>query len=122
MNRILLVEDHNVVRDALASALNREPDLEVGAQTRSLAEARIAVALGGIDAAIIDLDLPDGDGLELVQELRDGQPRSIPVLVLTKNLDPAVHDLALKAGASEVITTLVSIEEIRWTLRRIAQY
>jgi DNA-binding NarL/FixJ family response regulator len=45
MNRILLVEDHNVVRDALASALNREPDLEVGAQTRSLAEARITVAL-----------------------------------------------------------------------------
>jgi DNA-binding NarL/FixJ family response regulator len=122
MNRILLVEDHNVVRDALASALNREPDLEVGAQTRSLAEARIAVALGGIDAAIIDLDLLDGDGFELVQELRDGQPRSIPVLVLTKNLDPAVHDLTLKAGASEVITTLVSIEEILWTLRRIAQY
>jgi DNA-binding NarL/FixJ family response regulator len=122
MNRILLVEDHNVVRDALTSGLNREPGLEVGAQTRSLAEARIAVALGGIDAAIIDLDLPDGDGFELVQELRDGQPRSIPVLVLTKNLDPAVHDLTLKAGASEVITTLVSIEEILWTLRRIAQY
>jgi DNA-binding NarL/FixJ family response regulator len=122
VSRILLAEEHNAVREALADALNRQPDFEVVAQTASLADARRAMALGGVDVAVVGSELSDGYGLELVQELRDAHPRSIPVLVLTRSLDPAMHDLALKAGASEVLTTLVSIEEILWTLRRIASY
>jgi DNA-binding NarL/FixJ family response regulator len=121
MTRMLLVEDHNTLREALAVALNRQPDFEVGAQTASLADGRSAMALGGVDVAIVGSELPDGYVFELVQELRDAHPRSIPVLVLTRSFDPAVYDLALKAGASEVLTTEVSFEEIFQVIRRIAE-
>jgi two-component system response regulator DevR len=122
MNRILLVEEHNTLREALASALDRQPDFTVGAQTASLGDATLAVAIAGIDVAVVDPDLPDGDGLELIRELCDAQPRSIPVLVLTKSFDPAAHALALKAGASEVLATDVSFEEIILVIRRIVEY
>jgi DNA-binding NarL/FixJ family response regulator len=122
MTCILLVEPHNVLRETLASALNRQPDFEVGAQTASLAEGRIAVAIGGLDVAVVDPDLPDGDRLELVRELSNARPQSIPMLILTKSFDPAVHDLAQKAGASKVLTTEVSFEEIFWVIRRIVEY
>jgi len=120
MKRILLVEGHNVFREVLASELDRMPNLEVAAQASSLAEARSAASLGGIDIACVAHDLPDGDGFELVRELRDVQPHSIPTLVvLTTSLDPAVHDLALQAGASDVLTTRASFEELLHTLIRI---
>jgi DNA-binding NarL/FixJ family response regulator len=117
---ILLIEYHTVLRDALASELNRQPDMEVVAHTGSLDEGHLALALGGINFGVVDPDLPDGDGLELVSELHNAQPRSIPVLVLTTNLEPNEHDLALKAGAREVLSTEVSFEEVFLTIRRIA--
>jgi two-component system response regulator DevR len=120
MHWILLIEYHTVLRDALASELNRQPDMEVVAHTGSLAEGRLALALGGINFGLVNPDLPDGDGLELVSELRNAQPRSIPVLVLITNLEPNEHDLALKAGASEVLSTVVSFEQVFLTIRRIA--
>ncbi len=60
MNRVLLVDDHATFREPLAFMLNREPEFEVVAQVGSLAEARRA--LEGIDLAVVDLDLPDGNG------------------------------------------------------------
>ena len=105
MNKILLVEDHNALREALASGLNQQPDMEVVAQTGSLGEGRSAIELGGMDVAVVGPELPEEDGLELVSELHNIQPHSIPVLVLTKSLDPSVHDQLLKAGASEVLST-----------------
>ena len=120
MHWILLIEYHTVLRDALASELNRQPNMEVVAHTGSLAEGRLALALGGINFGLVNPDLPDGDGLELVSELRNAQPRSIPVLVLITNLEPNEHDLALKAGANEALSTVVSFEEVFLTIRRIA--
>ena len=58
--RILLVEDHTAVREAIAAMLAQEPDLNVVAQAGSLAEARRM--LDDIDVAVIDLGLPDGFG------------------------------------------------------------
>ena len=60
MNRVLLVEDHATFREPLAFMFGREPEFEVVAQAGSLAEAR--GMLGGIDLAVVDMDLPDGDG------------------------------------------------------------
>jgi DNA-binding NarL/FixJ family response regulator len=122
MFRILLVQQHNTVREALAFALSRQPDFEVvGRQPATLAQGRFALAQGAIDLAVIDSSLSEGDGLDLVREVRDAQPHSLLVLVLTTSLDRHANEVALKAGASEVLTTEASFEEIFSMIRRIAE-
>ena len=67
--RVMLVEDHLAFRQALAFMLMREPDLEVVAQAGSLAQAREMLDRR-LDVAVLDLALPDGDGRDLIGELR----------------------------------------------------
>jgi CheY-like chemotaxis protein len=79
--RVMLVEDHAAFRQALASLLSQEPDLEVVAQAGSLAQARQMLHTP-LDVAVLDLALPDGDGRDLIGELRR-RNADISVLVLT---------------------------------------
>jgi CheY-like chemotaxis protein len=93
--RILLVEDDARFREVFAQALQRAmaaESLDVAfVAAGSLAEARERLREGGLDAALIDVRLPDGDGLDLVREIHDGGVGSlIPTLVLTANLDHRV--------------------------------
>ena len=90
--KVMLVEDHAAFRQALVFVLKSEQGLEVTAQAGSLAEAREALVgdgaglLGGRpDVALVDLLLPDGEGTELVGELRRANP-SIKVIVLSADL------------------------------------
>ena len=77
----MLVEDHAAFRQSLASLLSREPDLEVVAQAGSLAQARQMLDTP-LDVAVLDLRLPDGDGRELIGELRR-RHSGISVLILS---------------------------------------
>ena len=97
MSRVLLVEDHAAFRDALAYLLGMEPGLEVVARCGSLAECRALGGdlLGSVDVAVLDLALPDGDGRELLRDLRRANP-SVGVLVLTASGE---GDLAARAEA-----------------------
>ena len=77
--KVMLVEDHLAFRQALAFVLESEQNLEVVAQADSLAAAREALEGGGLgegspDVALIDLVLPDGDGTDLIGELRRSDP------------------------------------------------
>ena len=65
VTRVILVEDHAAFRDALTSLLNMQPDLEVVGHAGSLAEGRAALALEEVDVAVVDVFLPDGNGVEL---------------------------------------------------------
>ena len=119
MTRVILVEDHAAFRDALSSLLNMQPDLEVVGRTGSLAEGRAALAAEEVDVAVVDVFLPDGNGLELVRELRQAVPH-LPIVILTAGLDPELHALALEAGADEVCLKATGIEEILKAIRGVA--
>jgi DNA-binding NarL/FixJ family response regulator len=110
IKRILLVADHNAFREALAMALNQEEDLEVAWQSRSIADTR-DIHLDGIDVAVIDPLLPDGDGMVLIREVSVANPNAL-AFVLSHRLDPAVRHQALGAGAVEVLTTNTPLEEV----------
>src|SRR5215207_2756755 len=119
MKRVLLVEDHAAFHEAFMTLLNLEPDLEVVGRGGSLAEGRAAAALEQVDVAVVDAFLPDGNGVELVRELRQADPHVLIVL-LTGGVDPQLHALAFKAGADEVCLKAAGIEEIIKAIRGVA--
>ena len=118
LKRILLVADHNAFREALAIRLNQEEDLEVAWQSGSMADTRY-IHLNGVDVAVVDPLLPDGDGLELIREVSVANPNAL-ALVLSHRLDPALYHQVLGAGAVEVLATNIGIEEVINAVRRAA--
>ena len=120
MKRALLVEDHATFREALAKVLEWEAGSEKVPQAGSLSEALARAGLldGNLDVAVVNLGLPDGDGADLISQMRGTEP-DVPVLVLTLSQDPARHARALDAGAERVLTKDTPIEEIVDAVRRL---
>jgi PAS domain S-box-containing protein len=114
--RVLLVEDHAAVRQAIARAFDQEDDFEVVAQAGSLAEAR--QLLGDVDVAVIDLGLPDGYGGDLVGDLREAKPDA-QTLVLSASLDRAQIARAVQSGAAAVLNKTAPLEEVVTSVRRL---
>jgi len=114
--RVLLVDDHASFRQPLAFMLEREPEITVVAQAGSLAEAR--AALEGVDVAIVDLDLPDGNGVDLVRALRAANPNGM-VLILSGSNDRALFARAVEEGASGVMNKSSRIAEIVEAVQRL---
>jgi DNA-binding NarL/FixJ family response regulator len=81
------LEDHADFRDLMKILLDAQPDMEVVAQASSLVEARAQAACSEFDVAVLDLGLPDGNGLDLIPDLRQANP-NVGVLILSANLDP----------------------------------
>lgn len=113
--RIMLVDDHASFRQALGFLFNRENEFEVVAQVGTLAEARRVLeeqdGSEGIDAAVVDLGLPDGNGAGFIENLRR-RNSSATALVLSATLSPQNFARALEAGASGVLDKLAGLEEI----------
>lgn len=116
MIRVLLVDDHASFRQPLAFMLDREPDLTVAAQAGTLAEAR--GFLDNLDLAVVDLDLPDGSGIDLIHTLRERNPYA-SALVLTGSVERGDIARAIEAGAAGVLHKSASLPEIMTAMRRI---
>jgi RNA polymerase sigma factor (sigma-70 family) len=116
LNRVLLVDDHATFREPLAFMFEREPEFEVTAEAGSLGEAR--GMLEDVDLAVVDLDLPDGNGTELIGELRAANPRGA-VLVLTASAAREAYAGAVEAGAAGVLHKSVRIKEVVGAARRL---
>lgn len=114
--RILLVEDHTVFRQALALAFGIEPDLAVVAQAGSLAEARLK--LDEIDVALLDLDLPDGDGTQLIPELH-AVNRAAEALILSASVQQLDLARAVEAGAAGLVHKSTPLHGIIEAVRRV---
>lgn len=120
VTRIMLVDDHSSFREPLAFMLGREPGVEVVAQAGSLAEAREILADEKLAAeiALIDLDLPDGSGVDLIGLLGETRPGTAP-LVLSAFSDRARIVRAIEAGAAGILHKSASIAEIVEAVRRL---
>ena len=114
--RILLVEDHASLRQAVAALFDREPGFTVVGQAGSLAEAR--TMLDGVDVAIVDLDLPDGYGGDLIKEMRDANPHAM-ALVLSAYFDRANIAQAVESGAAGVLHKSAGMDEVAEAVRRL---
>ena len=121
VQRILIVEDHTAFRQTLALVFDQEPDFEVVAQTASLSETRdvIQELRDGVDLGVIDLTLPDGEGVDLIKELRAAS-REFAALILTASLDRSEYARAVEAGASGILHKSADVEEILVAVRRLS--
>jgi DNA-binding NarL/FixJ family response regulator len=119
MLRVLHLEDHTSLRGAVAFMLEREPDIAMVIQAGSVAEARCLLPTMPIDVALIDLNLPDGSGLDLLPSLREHHPAAAAV-VLTGSARPESPALAVAAGAVGFLHKTVCIEDIVAAIRRVA--
>lgn len=95
--RILIVEDHTVLREGLVAQINRHPDLKVCGEAANVREALAAVAKLKPDLVLADINLPGRNGLELIRDLRSCCP-SLPVLVLSMHEESVFAERVLRAG------------------------
>jgi DNA-binding NarL/FixJ family response regulator len=114
--RVLLVDDHAAVRQAIAAMFERERDFQVVGQAASLAEAR--GMLKEVDVAVVDLGLPDGYGGELITELSVVNPRS-QALVLSASLDRTEIARAIESGAAGTLDKVAQLDELVDAVRRL---
>lgn len=117
MIRLLLVEDHTTLRQALALTFEHEPDFTVIAQAGCVAEARNN--LQDIDIAILDIDLPDGSGVDLIYALHEASPHA-KALVLTGSASNMQLLEAVEAGAAALLHKTAPLDEIIDTARRLS--
>ena len=116
----MLVEDHASFRQTLAFVFDQESEFEVVAQAESLAEARQVMDGLEVDLGVMYLSLPDGEGIELIKDLREANPH-FAALVLTASLDRAEHARAVESGAAGILHKSAGVDEIMDATRRLGE-
>jgi PAS domain S-box-containing protein len=114
--RVLLIDDHAAVRQAIAAMFEREPDFDVVGQAATMAEAR--KLLSDVDVAVVDLGLPDGYGGELIKELRAVNPGA-QALVLTASMDRIDLARAIESGAAGTLDKSAQLDDVVSGVRRL---
>ena len=119
--RIIVVDDHDTFRDPLAFMLEREPDLTVVARPRSLSEAKevLESAELAVEVAIVDLNLPDGSGTDLIRDLSRSHPHA-EALVLSAMSEQRYLAEAIEAGAAGVMHKSAPMSDLVEAVRRLA--
>jgi NarL family two-component system response regulator LiaR len=118
MIRLLIVEDHAVVRQSMRFLFEQEPDIEVVAEAATGAAAIPLVDTA--DVVLLDLFLPDIDGIEVLKRLRDKRS-DLPVVMLTSAPDDAHLLAAINAGATSYLQKTAEVGEVLATVRAAAR-
>jgi DNA-binding NarL/FixJ family response regulator len=116
--RVLIIDEHPIVREGLRGIIEPEDDLVVCAEADSVHGARAAIKETGPHALVADISLNQGDGIELVREVRAHHPQ-LPILVLSMHDETIYAERMLSVGASGYITKQATIEQILCSLRRV---
>ncbi len=119
MARVFLVDDHEVVRVGVRELLNSADDLDVVGEAGSVAEALARVPDSGADVAVLDVRLPDGNGIELCRELRSRMP-DLKCLMLTSFTDDEALFDAIMAGASGFVLKRILGNDLQNAVRKVA--
>jgi len=116
--RILLVDDHPIVRQGLALLINREPDLAVCGDAEEAASALRQIEELKPDLVVVDISLNGPDGLDLLKNIRARDPH-LPVLILSMMDELLYAERGLRAGANGYIMKQQATEQVLVAIRRI---
>jgi DNA-binding NarL/FixJ family response regulator len=115
--RVVLVEDHDMVAEAMALAMDRADDIEIVARARSIATALTEVRRCTPDVVLLDRRLPDGDAIDAIGALSQTGAR---ILVLTGEATSTVAARVAEAGGSGLVLKSAGLEELEDAVRRVA--
>lgn len=118
--RILLVDDHEVVRKGLKSLLDAQDDMEVVGEAGTVADAIKRVGFDEPELVVLDVRLPDGSGVEACREIRQRFP-DVNVLMLTSFADEEALLSAIIAGASGYVLKRIQGTELIDSIRRVSR-
>jgi len=116
--RVLVVDDHPIVRHGLAQLIDQQPGMEVVAQAGSAPDALEKILRGGFDLAVIDVSLQGVSGLELIKQIRE-RGAETPILVMSMHDEMFYAERALRAGAQGYIMKQRATTEIVKAIHRI---
>ncbi|HZG05527.1 MAG TPA: response regulator transcription factor [Streptomyces sp.] len=116
--RVVLVEDHDMVAEAIGMALDQAADMEVVARSRSIASALADTRRCRPDVVVLDRRLPDGDGITAIGRL--GEAAHTRVLVLTGEATAAVVTRVIEAGGAGLVLKSSRLDELEAAVRQVA--
>jgi DNA-binding NarL/FixJ family response regulator len=118
--RILLADDHHVLRQGMAQVLEAQPDMTVVAQAGNGREAIKAVQEHQPDIALLDINMPEMDGVQAARHISDESPDTGIIILTMYRSDEYVFE-AIKAGASGYILKEVELDELLTAIRAVAR-
>jgi DNA-binding NarL/FixJ family response regulator len=117
-HRVLIVDDHPIVRQGLRRLIEQEEDLSVCGEAETTREAKTAIRELKPDVVIVDISLKQGDGIELVKDARAHHPQ-LPILVLSMHDETIYAERMLSAGANGYIMKQAASDQFLVALRRV---
>ncbi len=119
MIRILVADDHAIVRDGLKQIVSDTSDMVVAAEASNGREALNKALEGDYDVVLLDITMPDRSGLDILKEIKSQKPE-LPVLILSIHPEEQYAVRALKAGAAGYLTKESAPEELIRAMRRVS--
>src|ERR1700741_2679132 len=116
--RVFLVDDHEVVRRGLIELLRADPELDVVGEAGSVAEAMARIPAASPDVAVLDVRLPDGNGIELCRDLLSRMPELRCLILTSYTSDEAMLD-AILAGASGYVVKDIKGMELAEAIKEV---
>ena len=116
--RVLLVDDHALLRTGVANIINQEPDLHVVAEAENGVDAISAYELHQPDVTLLDLRMPVMEGVEVVRQIRERDPRALVIILTTYDTDDEISR-ALKAGAKAYVLKDISADDLVGCIRNV---
>ena len=118
MIKVLLADDHSIVREGLRRIVDESDDMEVVAEASDGKEAIHQIRKSQPDVAVIDISMPEIDGLEVLQQLKPEYPE-LPILILTMHEEQQYVVRAIEAGARGYITKKSAPEQLVEAIRKV---
>jgi DNA-binding NarL/FixJ family response regulator len=119
MIKILIADDHPIVRDGLKQTVSKELDMTVESEAQNAQEVLALVRKQKLDVVVLDINMPDGSGLDVLIQLKKEYPR-LPVLILSVHPEEQYAVRALKTGASGYLTKQSVPAELVKAIRKVA--
>lgn len=118
--RVLIVDDHQIVLRGIEEILLKTPDIRVMGDAFTGREALERIARDEFDIVLLDISMPDRNGLDILRLIKERRPR-LPVLILSMHPEEQYAVRALRAGASGYLTKESALEELIEAIRRVAK-
>lgn len=119
MIRLIIVDDHELMREGLKQLFEGEDDIVVSAEAKSGEEVLDILQSRSVDLVLLDLAIPGIHGVELIKKIRE-RSHAPPILVLSMHNEPSIAIRKLKAGASGYITKDSSPKDLLNAIRKVA--